>query len=81
MARSSSGRTREDLIAELEANARAFVERAEADPWIAELRRAKAEADATNSYEPIAKFVRRFKAHQAAQADPDERDAATFPEE
>jgi hypothetical protein len=57
-------RTHAELLAEFEANARAFVERVErdVDGRFAALRRAKAEAEATGSRRPIVEFVARLKA-------------------
>jgi hypothetical protein len=65
MSRPGSGRKREELVAEILANAGAFATRAETDPWTAELRQAKAEYESTGDYEHVARFVPRFKAHQA----------------
>jgi hypothetical protein len=54
----------------LVANGVAFAERAERDPWVRALRRAKVEAARVGNNEPIERFVRRFKAHQAAITPP-----------
>jgi hypothetical protein len=58
--------TLEDPAAELLARGRAFVERAEKNPWVHALRRAKAEAESVGSDAPIAAFLRKFYAARKA---------------
>jgi hypothetical protein len=52
----------EELVAHVEGNICAFVERVQNSPRIQAFHQARAEAERTGSYEPIARFARRLKA-------------------
>jgi hypothetical protein len=66
MTRRCSGPKREEIAAEFLERGRAFAERAEKNPWVHELRRAKTEAELAGSDAPIAAFLRGFFAARKA---------------